>query len=74
MKIDRTYTLIILTDNEVIGLEEVFLRMPYITKATVINNKVDCYELSLENLDRLLNCGKDVIFSYTKYAINKIST
>ena len=74
MKIIRTYTITILTDNELIGLEEIFLRMPYITKASVVNNKVDCYELSLNNLDKLLSCGRDVVFSYTKYTMNKIST
>ena len=74
MKVVRNYTITILTNNEIIGLEEIFLRMPYITKASVINSKVDCYELSLANLDKLLNCGKEVILYYTKYSMNKIST
>ena len=74
MKVVRNYTITILTNNEIIGLEEIFLRMPYITKASVINSKVDCYELSLVNLDKLLNCGKEVILYYTKYSMNKIST
>ena len=74
MNIIRTYTLTILTENELIGLEEIFLRMPYITKATVVNNKVECYELSLNNLDKLLGSGREVLLSYTKYTMNKIST
>ena len=74
MKTIRTYTITILTNNELIGLEEIFLRMPYIAKATVINNKVECYELSLNNLDKLLSSGKEVLLSYTKYTMNKIST
>ena len=74
MKTIRTYTITILTNNELIGLEEIFLKIPYITKATVINNKVECYELSLNNLDKLLACGRDVLLSYTKYTMNKIST
>ena len=74
MKTIRNYTITILTNNELIGLEEIFLRMPYITKATVINNKVECYELSLNNLDKLLGCGREVLLSYTKYTLNKIST
>lgn len=74
MKLIRGYNITILTNNEVIGLEEIFIRMPYITKASVISSKVECYELSLGNLDRLLNCGRDVLFSYIKYTMNKIST
>ena len=74
MKAVRTYTITILTDNEIIGLEEIFLRMPYISKASVVNSKVDCYELSLVDLDKLLNCEKEVILAYTKYSMNKIST
>ena len=74
MKTIRGYTITILTNNEIIGLEEIFLRMPYITKASVVNSKVECYELSLGNLDRLLSCGRDIILSYTKYSMNKIST
>ena len=74
MKLIRGYNITILTNNEVIGLEEIFIRMPYITKANVISSKVECYELSLGNLDRLLNCGRDMLFSYIKYTMNKIST
>ena len=74
MKITRGYTITILTNNEIIGLEEIFLRMPYITKAIVISSKTECYELSLGNLDRLLNCGREVVFAYTRYTMNKIST
>ena len=74
MKVIRVYNITILTNNEVIGLEEIFIRMPYISKASVISHKVECYELSLSDLDRLLNCGRDVLLSYLKYTMNKISS
>ena len=74
MKISRNYTISILTNQEVIGLEEIFLRIPYIMKASVISNKVECYEISLDNLDRILNSGREVIFAYLRYTMNKIST
>ena len=72
MKAIKTYTITILTGNDIIGLEEIFIKMPYITKATIISSKAECYELSLNNLDKLLNFGKDIILSYTKYSINKL--
>ena len=72
MKAIKSYTITILTGNDIIGLEEIFIRMPYITKASVISSKVECYELSLNNLDKMLNFGKDIVLSYTKYSINKL--
>jgi len=68
----RIYQIKILTTNETIGLEEIFLRLPYLMKATVINQKVYCFELGLEHIEKMLSSGKDVTHSYIKRSVNKI--
>ena len=72
MNIVRYYQMSIITDNEAIGLEEIFLRIPYLMKSTVISEKIYCYELGLEHIDKMLNNGKDVIYAYMKFSMNKI--
>jgi CRP-like cAMP-binding protein len=72
MNVIRSYQIKILTTNETIGLEEIFLRLPYLMKATVINQKVYCFELELEHIEKMLNSGKDVAHSYIKSSVNKI--
>ena len=72
MNIVRNYNFKILTNNETIGLEEIFLRIPYLMKSCVISEKIYCYELGLENIDKMLSNGKEVIYSYIKFSINKV--
>ena len=72
MNVIRNYQIKILTTNETIGLEEIFLRLPYLMKATVINQKIYCFELGLEYIEKMLNSGKDVTHSYIKSSVNKI--
>ena len=68
----KNYQIKILTNKETIGLEEIFLRLPYLMKAQVINEKIYCFELGLENLEKMLINGKDVLHSYIKFSINKV--
>lgn len=72
MNVIRNYQIKILTKNEIIGLEEIFLRLPYLMKATVINQKIYCFELGLEHIEKMLSAGKDVTHSYIKSSVNKI--
>ena len=44
MNLSKIYQVTILTNNEIIGLEEIYLNIPYIVKGTVIDNKISCYE------------------------------
>ena len=74
MNIIKNYQIKILTKNESIGLEEIFLRLPYIMKSIVISEKIFCYELAIEHIDKMLNIGYDVIHSYIKFSMNKIIT
>jgi hypothetical protein len=71
MNVIRNYQIKILSDNESIGLEEVFLRLPYLMKSTVISEKIFCYELALEHLDKMLTTGKDILNDYIKFSVNK---
>ena len=73
MNVVRTCQIKNLTNNEAIGLEEIFLRLPYLMKASVISEKIHCYEISLEHLNKMLNNNKkEMINVYIKFSINKI--
>ena len=72
MNIVKNYQIKNLTNNETIGLEEIFLRLPYLMKSTVISEKICCYEIGLEHIDKMLNNGKDIIHDFIKLSINKI--
>ena len=72
MNVIKNYQVKILTKNETIGLEEIFLRLPYLMKSTVVSEKVYCYELAMEHIDKMLSTGADVIASYIKFSLNKI--
>ena len=66
------YKLTIITTNELIGLEEIFLGINYLCSGEVISNKVICYELSEKQLNIFLEEEKNLINLYSKYSVNKI--
>ena len=66
------YKLTIITTNELIGLEEIFLGVSYLCSGEVISDKVICYELSEKQLNAFLEEEKRLILLYTKYSVNKI--
>ena len=66
------YKLAIITTNELIGLEEIFLGIGYLCSGEVISDKVICYELSEKQLNAFLEEEKSLINLYTKYSVNKI--
>ena len=66
------YKLTIITTNELIGLEEIFLGVSYLCSGEVISDKVICYELSEKQLNAFLEEEKSLILLYTKYSVNKI--
>ena len=66
------YTITMLTYKEIIGLEEVYLNIPYIMKGIVIDNKVKCYEISIENINKFILEEKQILFPFVKSAVNKI--
>ena len=68
----KTYQISMLTSNEIIGLEEIYLNMPYIMKGTVVDNKLFCYEISVEHINKFLTEEKQILFPFIKSAVNKI--
>ena len=68
------YKLTIITQNELIGIEEIFLNLNNICSGVVISDKLVGYELSEKQLNIFLEEEKNIVFLYTKYAINKIVT
>ena len=66
------YKLTIITKNELIGIEEIFLGIENICSGRVISDKVICYELSENQLNIFLEDEKSLILPYTKTAVNKI--
>ena len=68
------YKFTIITQNELLGIEEIFLNLNNICSAEVISDKVMCYELTEKQLNIFLGEEKNLVILYTKYAINKITT
>ena len=66
------YKLTIITQNELIGIEEIFLGIENICSGRVISDKFICYELSEKQVDIFLGEEKSLILPYTKTAVNKI--
>ena len=66
------YKFSIITQNELIGIEEIFLGIGYLSTGEVISDKVVCYELSENQLNTFLEEEKNLSLLYTKYAVNKI--
>ena len=68
----KRYQISMLTGNEIIGLEEIYLKIPYIMKATVIDNKVYCYEIAVDHINRFLTDEKQIVYPFVKSSVNKI--
>ena len=69
---DRKYNIAFLAENETIGLQEIFLGIPYIMKGCIVTKKVHSYEISIEHLQKIFNDEKQIIIPYIKSSINKI--
>ena len=72
MKKIRTIQISLVSKDEIIGLEEIFFNIPYITKGVVTSEKSVCYNLSLENLELLLKLEGTVEELYFKTSVNKL--
>jgi len=72
MKKIRTFQISLVSADEIIGLEEIFFNIPYITKGVVTSEKSVCYHLSLENLQLILKLEGSVEELYFKASVNKL--
>ena len=69
---DRKFNIAFLGENEIIGLQEIFLGVPYIMKGIVHTTKLFCYEIGIEHIQKILYNEKPIIIPYIKSSINKI--
>ena len=67
----RIFHMSLLIGVEAVGLEEIFMNIPYLMKATVMKN-VKCYEFSVEQIYNLLKEGKKIRFTFALNSIKKI--
>jgi hypothetical protein len=69
----RKFQLALFSDFEIIGLEEIYLKMPYIAKGIVVGDKIICNELPLDKFNIILQeeIG-NISESYVKASINRI--
>ena len=72
MNLSKIFQVSILTNNEIIGLEEIYLNIPYIVKGTVIDNKISCYEITKEHFEKFLSEEKQIVYPFIKSAVSKI--
>ena len=69
----RKFQISLFTDVEIIGLEEIYLKIPYIANGLVISEKIICYELGLDKLNIILqNETINISEVYVKRALNRI--
>ena len=72
LKKTKTFQISEIDGHEIIGIEEIFLNIPYIMKCTVNDKKVVLYEFSTKNIPKIIKDGSELLFSFAQTAINKI--
>ena len=68
----QNFRISILNCCDLIGIEEIYLKIPYALKGIVITEKATCYEINIEHLKNIITEEKQITYSYIKQAINKI--
>ena len=68
----RNFQISIVSTDEMIGLEELFYHIPYITNGIIISEKCAYYELPIDKLDYILNLESTVLELYIKISLNKL--
>ena len=68
----RTFQIAMVNSAETIGLEEIFLQIPYITQGVVMSEKMISYDLEVEKIKTLLLETNLISYNYLKTAISKI--
>ena len=68
----RNFKIATLGQNDILGLEEIYLKISSITKLTVTSKKLKGYQISDEHLELILYSEKNIINTYLKASINKI--
>ena len=68
----RTFQIAVYDGIETIGLEEVFLGIPYITKSNVMSEKIIYYKFDIDKIQTNLLENHHISYFYIKSAVNKI--
>ncbi len=72
LKKSKSFKISEIIGYEIIGLEEIFLNIPYIMKCIVNDKKAICYEFSTKNIAEIEKEGNELLFSFVNISINKI--
>ena len=67
----QNFRITILMGVEAVGLEEIFLNIPYLMKGIVVK-KIVCYELAVDKINYMLKEEKQIRASYAMKSIKKI--
>ena len=68
----RNFQIAVFDGVETIGLEEIFLDIPYITQAIVTSEKIIFYKFAIEKLQTNLLENHHINYFYMKSAVNKV--
>ena len=69
----RKFQIALFSDLEIIGLEETYLNIPFISKGIVISDKVSLYELPIDKFQIILqNEIHNITESYVESSLNRI--
>ena len=68
----RNFNLCILTEKELIGIEEIFLNISYLCNAKVISQKAIIYTLDKKKFDNMIEDEKTILIPYIKTSTNKL--
>ena len=68
----RNFTLCLLTDKELVGIEEIFLDIPYICTAKVISQKAFIFKLEKKKFNTMIEDEKGIVVPYIKISTNKL--
>ena len=68
----QNFRISILNCTELVGIEEIYLKIPYIMKGVVITEKISCFEINIEHLRKIIIEEKQITYNYIKHSINKI--
>ena len=67
----QNFRITILMGVEAVGLEEIFLNIPYLMKGIVVK-KIVCYELAVDKINYMLKEEKQIRVNYAMKSITKI--
>ena len=59
-------------ENDILGIEELYLNIACITKVTVLSKRLICYQINKEHMEQILFSEKEVALPFLNAAINKI--